>query len=198
MKITAEQGKADKIHIIADGEYAFTVDKSHYYSMNLRDGDEISDEHLEEIKEEAVFRRCYMAALSALSRKAYSERELCRKLSAKFPPEAIGAAMEKTKELMLVNDEEYAKSYAEELSRVKGYSEERIVYELVQKGIERETARDAAGLLELDPAEKIIELLNTKFAGRLDDEKGIKQAIAALQRLGYRFSDIKEALRGIE
>ena len=52
--------------------------------------------------------------------------------------------------------------------------------------------------LDFDPVLRIIELLNTKYARKISDEKGMKRTIASLQRLGYKWSDINSAFRRLE
>ena len=43
MKITAQQGRGQKIHILVDGEYRLTVTRDFWASQNIRSGDEIDD-----------------------------------------------------------------------------------------------------------------------------------------------------------
>ena len=43
MKITAQQGRGQKIHILVDGEYRLTVTRDFWASQNIRPGDEIDD-----------------------------------------------------------------------------------------------------------------------------------------------------------
>ena len=45
---------------------------------------------------------------------------------------------------------------------------------------------------------RIIDLIRKKYFRYLGDEKGVRKTVAALQRLGYRWSDINSALRQYE
>ena len=54
---------------------------------------------------------------------------------------------------------------------------------------------NAAEKLDNEPILRIIDLLNTRYSRYLNDEKGVRKTGAALQRLGYRWSDINSALR---
>ena len=63
---------------------------------------------------------------------------------------------------------------------------------------QREIADIVTEGLDIDPILRIIELLNTKYSRYLSDEKGVRKTVASLQRLGYRWSDIKTALRRVE
>ena len=80
----------------------------------------------------------------------------------------------------------------------KGMSVRGVKNELFQKGISREIADNVVESLDFDPVLRIIDLINTKYSRCLSDEKGMKRMVSALQRLGYRWSDINSALRQIE
>ena len=45
---------------------------------------------------------------------------------------------------------------------------------------------------------KVLEIINKKYSKKLSDEKSRRRSIAALQRLGYRWDDIKAALNQFE
>ena len=48
--------------------------------------------------------------------------------------------------------------------------------------------------LEPNPAEKIKEIIEKKYLRCLQDEKGYRRAVNGLQRLGYRYEDIRQAI----
>ena len=73
-----------------------------------------------------------------------------------------------------------------------------IVSELCRKGISREIALETVEKLDNNPILRIIDLLNKKYFRYLGDEKGVRKTVSALQRLGYRWSDINSALRQYE
>ena len=45
-----------------------------------------------------------------------------------------------------------------------------------------------------DPEEKLREIVERKYRNQLGDEKGYRRTVAALQRLGYGWEDIKTVL----
>ena len=91
-------------------------------------------------------------------------------------------------ELGLLNDERYAQRLAEALSR-KGYGARGIAYELKKRGVEEEADPPAPD------EERIGELLRTKYAARLGDEKGRQAVYNALLRKGFRHADLRAAMR---
>ncbi len=200
MNISVNTGKQNKIHVFCDGEYTFTVDAEYWYSSPYCSVKSIDDEEESAAFMEAVGSRCaFIAGLRILSYSDHTEREMISKLVQKgHKKEYAVIAVEKLCEYGYVNDERYAQNLAERLIRTKGMSLRGIKSELIHKGISREIADNVVESLDFDPILRIIELLNTKYSRNLSDEKGIKKTVAALQRLGYGWSDIKGALRSIE
>ena len=196
MKITAKNGKGNKIHISADGEYVATVDSDFWYSSKIINGDDITQDELTAFLEAVSFRRAYNRALDIISRRDHCKKELVKKLEQKMVDKQVAQdIVNAIEELGLINEEEYAIRLSQELLRRKGMSAFRIRQELISRGIPREIAENAVEELDTDEKECIINLLNTKFSSRnLSDEKELRRTINALMRLGYQYSDIKNAI----
>ena len=79
----------------------------------------------------------------------------------------------------------------------KSYSIKRIKQELAFRGIDREIVENTVDSLDNDPQKSIIMLVKKKYINKLNDEKGKKRTVDALLRLGYSYSDIKNALNTI-
>ena len=196
MKISAEKGKQNKIHIICDGEYTFTVDAEYWFSSPYCSKMEIDYEEQAAFLDAVGSRCAFIAGLRLLSYRDHSEKELVIKLVQKGHKKIYAEnAVEKLKEYRYVDDERVAEIYAKDLFERKGMSVNGIVSELCRKGISREIAVNTAEKLDNEPILRIIDLLNTKYSRYLNDEKGIRKTVAALERLGYRWSDINSALR---
>lgn len=200
MKITVNKGKQNKIHVLCDGEYKFTVDAEYWYSCPYYGTENIDDDEELTAFYEAVGSRCaFIAGLRLLSYRDHSEKELIGKLVQKGHKSSYAvSAAEKLKEYGYINDERFAKGYAESLIERKGMSIRGVKSELIRKGISLEIVDFVTDNLDIDPILRIIDLLNTKYRRNLSDEKGIRKTVASLQRLGYRWSDINSALRQIE
>lgn len=196
MKITAEKGKQNKIHIICDGEYTFTVDAEYWFSSPYCNKNIIDDEEQAAFLDAVGSRCAFIAGLRLLSYRDHSEKELVLKLVQKGHKKIYAEnAVEKLKEYRYIDDERVAEIYAKDLFERKGMSINGIISELCRKGISREIAVNTAEKLDNEPILRIIDLLNTRYSRYLNDEKGIRKTVAALQRLGYRWSDINSALR---
>lgn len=195
MILSVKQGKGNKIHIYVDEEYRATVDSDYWYSEKYRGLKQINEEELTELLDAVSFRRAYNKGLDFLSRRPYGTKELIKKLCEKgHEKEAAEMACERLQELGLLNDEEFARILANELYERKGYSLKRVNQELIFKGIDREIAQKAVNALDNNVQNRIIIIVKKKYINKLSTEKDRKRTVNALMRLGYSYSDIKNAL----
>jgi len=198
MILSVKQGKGNKIHIYVDEEYRATVDSDYWYSEKYRNLKEINEEELTELLDAVSFRRAYNKGLDFLSRRPYGTKELIKKLCEKGHEKASAEkACERLTELGLLNDEEFARILANDLLERKNYSIKRIKQELAFRGIDRDIVENAIESLDNDPVPRIIMLIRKKYMNKISDEKGRKRTIDALMRLGYSYSDIKNALNTV-
>lgn len=199
MKITAKQGRGTKIHIHIDGEYLLTVDEDFWFSSGYVSGDEIDDGDLAAFREAAGSRLAFNSAMFSLDMRDHSEREIRQKLSRKYDEQAVDTAVEKLLDLGLVNDRRYAELLTRELFERKKYGKNRVRSELYRKGIASDTVNEVLEEYENenepDNVQTIVDIIRKKYYNKLIDEKSRQKVVAALVRLGYSFSDIRQAMR---
>ena len=185
--------------VYLDGESAGLLDLETLERLHVKMGQEIDDDGWSELCLESDKTRARSYALWLLSRRAMTRRGLVDKLRTKYSPEASEAAAARAEELGLIDDADYARRCASDLYRFKSFSQSRVVTELVHRGVERELARQIAEEVGQeyapDPAAAARALLEGKYKRYLADEKGQRRAVAALQRMGYRWDDIRPVLR---
>ena len=143
-------------------------------------------------------------AAGLLDVKGYTSAQLSKKLRDKgYGAEETAEALEKLKDYGYVNDEAYAQSFVRRGSE-SGKSSRRVEMELRQKGLDRESARSAAGELKegdykraLREAEKLLEKLGGIPAGgesedymRARNQKVYGKVSRKLSALGYEASVI--------
>ena len=197
MLITAaEEHKKGMTALYIDGEYAVSVDTLTLAASGFRTGSEIDDEELFELLEKSKISRAKEKALYLIEYHSRTRREIEEKLTPLFGEKASALAIERLEELGLIDDEKFAREYAEQLIFRKKFSRERAAFELFKKGIDRELADEILDEIEPDPVEQISGLLETKFHGKLENDKDRTKAINSLKAMGYRWSDIKDALSG--
>ena len=195
MTITGiEERKKSMTALYIDGEYAVSVDTMTFLSVGKKVGSEITDDELYELIETSKYNRAKEKALYLIEYRSRTKKELYDKLVVLFGESASERAIERLEELGLINDEKYAREYAEVLLERKGFSRQRAEFELMKKGIDKDVIEEILDELEPEPVEQIKKLLQTKFARRLSNEKDLAKTVNALKAMGYRWSDINEAI----
>lgn len=194
MTVTAVEPRRKSLSALyIDGEFAMKLDTQTLLENRITAGTELCDEELRELIEKSDLRRAKEKALWLISYRDHSQKELLDKLQRDFSEDASAKALARMNELGLINDEAFANKYAQEL-HAKHQSPSTIKYKLIQKGIDKELADNIVESLAIDPAEEIRALIEKKYLRSLSDEKGIRRTVAALQRAGYRWGDIKSVL----
>ncbi len=198
MTITALEYKGKNLYtVIIDGDALFTVHSEIVLKKQLKTGMIISDQDLIDIKYMSDFRRGRERALYLLEYRDHSAKELFDKLKKNINEDVANDVVSKMQYLSLIDDEKYAKRYAQTL-KDKGYGEIRIKNELYKKGIDPQLISDVIDeVVDNDPVNDIVEIINKKFYKSLFDEKGKRRSINALMRLGYSWSDIKAAIKAV-
>ena len=189
-----EERKKSLTALYIDGEYAVSVDTMTFLSTGKKVGSEITDEELYDLIETSKYNRAKEKALYLIEYRSRTKRELYDKLIVLFGESATKRAIERLEELGLIDDEKYAREYAEVLLDKKGFSRQRAEFELMKKGIDKDVIEEILDELEPEPVEQIKKLLQTKFARRLSNEKDLSKTVNALKAMGYRWSDINEAI----
>lgn len=195
MEITAIEPRRHRLsQLYLDGEAAVRVDTETLIKSGWKPGMEITDEELHALLEASEERRAREKALYLLEYRSHSKKELADKISRTTSREAAEAAVEKMEELGLMNDKSYARQLASSLLERKGYGVRRARQELLHKGIDRELVEEILLETAPDPEEKLREIVERKYQRQLQDEKGYRRTVAALQRLGYGWEDIKSVV----
>ena len=210
MKITAvEPRRKQMCALFIDGEYVMNLDAQTLIENRFDVGREIDDDELREIIDKSNERRAKEKALWLISYRSHSKKELFDKLKRSFDEASAQKAVDRMEELGLINDEEFAKLYARKLVNGKKMSVKAAEFELYRKGIDKVTAEQVLGELEYDPQTQIIEFITkydpqtqiiefiTKKYKNIDDEKIKRRAVAALQRKGYSWEEIKQAIESL-
>ena len=198
MKISTTTSKNNKIKIYADGEFLFTVPAVIWYSYNFHDGDEVSEAQLSELKNQAEASLAFDSGMRMLSLRAHSTYELKTKLLAKYPADAVAAAIEKLTSLGLTDDEKFAFLLAEELYHRKSFAPKRIRIELKNRGIASEIAENAINALDIDKEIGIIKIIEKYKINENSTPKEKDRVIRRLLNMGYSFSDISRHINTYE
>ena len=174
--------------LVLDGEPAMELDSGVLYREGVRVGAALSDEELYRLCQQSNEVRAREKALYLLEHRAHFKRE----------PEAAKSAADRMEELGLLDDAACGRQLAGELLGRKGFSSSRARLELCRKGVDPALAEEIVGELAPPPEEKIRQLLQKKYPLAARDEKQRRRAVNALQRMGYRLPEIRQALRCLD
>ena len=183
--------------LFIDGEFAMNLDTQALLENRFDVGRDIRDEDLKEITELSNERRAKEKALWLISYRSHSKKELKDKIRRTCDDSSAEKAVERMEELGLVNDEEYARQFARKLLQQKKMARRAAMLEMSRKGIDKETAEAALDEVDVDHRENIRYIIEKKYRD-IGDEKIKRRAVAALQRLGYGWDDIRAVLNEYE
>ena len=199
MLITAIEPRRKSLRALyLDGELAVNIDAQTLLSSRFQVGTEITDEELHELLAASDANRAKEKALYLIAHRDHSKKELVDKIRRTASQEAAEKAADRREEIGLIDDRDYARRYASELFQRKYFARKRVEYELKQKGIDPDFIEELLEELEPEPVGQIGALVERKYLRALDDERGRRRTVAALQRLGYRWEDIRRALKEYE
>ncbi len=144
------------------------------------------------------FNKFYERTLRFLSFRPRSEKEITDYLKKKKSDDLTAKKIvEKLKEHKFLNDEEFAKWWIEQRTRVKPRADRVIKFELIQKGIDKEMINNllAEGLgSDLKKAESLAEI-RMKRLKKIDDKKKVYEKLGRfLASKGFNYDIIKEVI----
>ncbi|NBD22393.1 regulatory protein RecX [Paenibacillus glycinis] len=166
--------------------------------FRLLKGREIEADELKQIILEDSHHRAYILALAHLGARPRTEKEILRYLARKeLDEQAALIAIERLKREGLVNDPVYAELYATQRMRSQLKGRRLLQQELQQRGIKRDTAKEAAAKLnEESETEIAIRAAMKKWPYIKGEERERKQKLAAfLLRRGFPSSTVREAVK---
>ena len=198
-KIEAYGGKSKFSKIYADGEYIISLPPELIERFKREVGAEIDEEELKKMSEAALVRRARERLLYSLDRRLHSEKELRDKLRQNYPPHIIDAAISELSRLGLVDDENFARAFAEQRLHINKKGPYAIVSELIIKGVDKQLARSVVDELtcESDDEYKSALAVAERYKKDLSDPKGKQRLYGALARRGFSYSVVKRVMQEI-
>ena len=199
MELTAAEPRRKNLtQLYLDGEPGPKIDTEVFLLSRLQPGDVLDQEELQELVARSDARRAQEKALYLLEHRSHSKRELTEKIARTTASrEAAQAAADHLEEIGLLNDRAYAESFVKELLLRKGYGVRRVRQELARKGIAPEIANQVLDQWEdLDQTarENMARVLEKRYPRWREEEAVRRRAVAALQRLGYTWDQVRDAL----
>ena len=196
-KITAiepQKRHKERLNIHLNGEYAFSLDR--LTAVWLQEGQALSPEEITRLQKKDVLETAYRRALHLLSFRARSAQELERFLQDKgYEPDQISQVNARLQTEGYLDDQRFAEDWINNRVAFRPRSGRQIHYELLRKGIHRETADEALKNAHLDNNALALEAgrkLARRYA-RLVQKDFMLKLGAALARRGFDFEAAKAA-----
>ncbi|TYQ15474.1 UNVERIFIED_CONTAM: regulatory protein [Acetivibrio alkalicellulosi] len=203
MKITSvEKNKKNKkmYSVFIDDKYAFSLSEEDYYRLSFYDIKSITEEEIEFIKKNILFKTAKSQAIKYLSFKLLSEKELSSKLLLKgFDEDVIKLAIDELKSMGYLNDVIYAQKYVYERIKLKPKSKKMLRFELLNKGICEDIIEEVLSDLEYDEDVLIERLVRKKFGKYdLNDPVVTRKVYSFLMHRGFSLENIKVSISKIK
>lgn len=182
-----------------DDQFAFVLYKGELSLYHIREGHDIPEDDYHIIMEEMLPKRARLRAMNLLKTKEYTTHQLREKLKqGLYPEQIVEDALTYVASFRYIDDLRYALDYITSHEDVR--SQRRIEQDLLQKGIEHDTIRQAWYQWEANGGKQdellmIQTLLDKKhYNAATADYKEKQRIYAFLLRKGFTSSTISRAL----
>lgn len=202
--ITQQVKNKNRVNVMVDGSYRFSLDIAQYADLGVRVGKEYTDEELVALEHESEFGKMYARALEYCLMRLHSAKEVrdylyrktrdTRTKTGQIKPGVSAVVTERVFDKLVeknyIDDEKFARYWIENRNLTKGASQRKLVAELRAKGVSGETVER---LLQESPRSDGDELqkIIAKKRSRYPDNQKFMQYLA---RQGFSYDDIKQAL----
>lgn len=194
MKITNLKFKNGFFDIYTEQGLLCTVSDETAFRLNLKSGMELDNEIAERLCEMSDFETAKRDGASLLSRSANTRYTFCAKLKQKgHGSKAAEYAADFFEKNGFLDDLKYAKAYVSDSVRLKQNGKNKIVCNLMKKGVSRDVIDEALSEAEFGGA---LERLAEKELGKLKDRdrKSVEKVKRRLYAKGFGIGEINEVI----
>jgi len=212
MKVTglsSQQKDPNRINILVDGKFRFSLDISQVTDLGIRVGKEFTEEKLDEFEVESQFGKLYARALEYCIMRPHSAREVRDYLYRKTRTTQVrnkhtgevkerpGVSIELTTRVFerlldkgYIDDTKFTHWWVENRNQRKGVSRRKLQSELSAKGVASGIIEEAIASTERNDGDELAKIVSKKRAKYPDNQKFMQY----LTRQGFSYDDIKSAL----
>lgn len=207
MKITAITSQVkdpNRVNIMVDGEYRFSLDIFQVGELGIRVGKEYAEDELVELEAESTFGKLYARAMQYCMMRLHSAQEIRDYLWRKtrdtktkdgeirkgVPRDIADRVFNRLQQKGYINDEVFARHWIEQRHLIKGASRRKLTSELRGKGIERAIIDRLLAESSRSDEDELNKMI-AKKRSRYDNEQKLMQYLV---RQGFSFEDVRRAL----
>lgn len=194
----------DNVHILMDNGQKLILRYEIFLKNGFRKGDEITEKDIASLIRDNQLFYIKESAFRILGRRLHSQKELERKLmQRKYDKELISEVLLQLKENHYLDDEKFAREYAEEKIQKKLLGFSRIRQELMEKGVSKEIIQEVLNEKsdndESDNALRLAEKKLNALKGRNLDKMKLNQRLYSfLASKGFNYEIIRNVLDKLE
>ena len=192
-RLEPQKKKPQRINVYLDGEFAFGISRA--TAPWLAEGNQLSQQKINDLQEKDQFEGAYQRAINFLSYRVRSEKEIRQNLTKHDVPEdIIERVVDRLRGASLVNDWDFASQWVENRVQFKPRGKRALSSELFQKGIGNEIIEDVlAELNEEELAYACARSRITKFTG-MEKKAFQKKLSGLLTRRGFPYHVTKDVV----
>jgi regulatory protein len=202
--ITAQQKNHNRVNVMVDGVFRFSLDIFQVADLGIKIGREYSDQQLINLESESQFGKLYGRALEYCLMRPHSDKEVrdylyrkTRDSRTKTGEVRQGFAIPITRrvharlvEKGYIDDGKFAHFWIENRSQTKGISRRKMTNELRTKGVDHSIIEGLLQLTDRNETDELQKVISKKQARYPDEQKFIQY----LMRQGFRYDDIRATL----
>lgn len=165
-KVAVQKKYKGRYSIFIDEEFAFGMTKDCLCKLGLYKGQEITQDHYQEILDTICKEEARNAALNYISYRLRSKMEVENKLRDKeFPAEIIPQIIQNLEEYGYINDVEFGIIYIQSKRNKKPYGIKGYAYQLRKKGLSSDDIEKVFERMCIDEVEDAYTLLKKRYKG---------------------------------
>lgn len=202
--ITAQQKNNNRVNIMVDTVYRFSLDIFQVSELGIRVGKEYTEQELVELETESQFGKLYGRALEYCMMRPHSAKEVRDYLYRKtrdsrtktgevkkgISPEVTARVFDRLEEKGYVDDQKFARFWIENRNLTKGTSLRKLTAELRSKGVSQPVIEKFLSDSDRSDDDELKKMI-AKKQKRYPDQQKLMQYLA---RQGFQYDDIKQAL----
>jgi regulatory protein len=202
--ITAQQKNNNRVNVMVDGTYRFSLDIYQVSDLGISIGKEYTEQELVELETESQFGKLYARALEYCMMRPHSAKEVRDYLYRKtrdsrtktgetkkgVPTEVTARVFDRLVEKGYVDDQKFARFWIENRNMTKGTSLRKLTAELRAKGVNQVIIENYLSDSERSDEDELKKII-AKKQKRYPDQQKFMQYLA---RQGFQYDDIKQAL----
>lgn len=200
-KLEYQKNNKDRVNIYLDDEYEFGLDLDIVIEYSLKKGMELEEDFVDQVLLAENRKKAYNYAISILSRRPVSEKQLALKMKNKnYDYEIILFVVDKLKQNRYIDDEDYSERFIRNKVNYSSSGKLKIKSALYSKGIEREIIEEKLRMIgEEDEVCKAYDLAKKKLRVlNIEDRSKIKtKLVSFLTNKGFEYSTVKKAIRRV-